>query len=359
MTVARNPAAIPEPPFTLKDIHNAIPKHLMKQVMWKSFAYLGRDMIQTYITVMIAVWLLNISPSWAKFLIWPAYWIIQGFNGTGMWVMAHECGHQSFSPYRVVNDTVGFIVHSFLLVPYHSWRITHGNHHKHCNHADKDTVFVPPKESAKLKEAVMESPIVTAFYIFVMFSAGWPAYLIMNVAGQKYNRRANHFEPSSPVFRKDEKADVLLSDLGIVMMISALGYASYQYTFANVFFWYGVPYLMTNMWLVIITYLQHTDVNVPHYDAESWTFLKGAIATVDRDYGLLNWWFHHISDSHVVHHLFSTMPFYHAIIATEYVKPVLGKHYHYDNKPVFTSVWNAWRNCRYIVPAEGTAMYYK
>jgi len=39
----------------------------------------------------------------------------------GVWVIAHECGHQAFSNSQLINDTVGFILHSCLLVPYFSW----------------------------------------------------------------------------------------------------------------------------------------------------------------------------------------------------------------------------------------------
>lgn len=34
---------------------------------------------------------------------------------------AHECGHQAFSESQAVNDAVGLILHSCLLVPYYSW----------------------------------------------------------------------------------------------------------------------------------------------------------------------------------------------------------------------------------------------
>lgn len=41
----------------------------------------------------------------------------QGLNGTALWVLAHECGHQAFSDHRLLNDAVGFALHSFLLTP--------------------------------------------------------------------------------------------------------------------------------------------------------------------------------------------------------------------------------------------------
>jgi hypothetical protein len=36
-------------------------------------------------------------------------------------VIAHECGHQAFSKWQAVNDAVGLVLHSLLLVPYYSW----------------------------------------------------------------------------------------------------------------------------------------------------------------------------------------------------------------------------------------------
>lgn len=35
--------------------------------------------------------------------------------------ICHECGHQAFSEYQWLNDAVGLVFHSILLVPYYSW----------------------------------------------------------------------------------------------------------------------------------------------------------------------------------------------------------------------------------------------
>lgn len=45
----------------------------------------------------------------------------QGAVCTGIWVIAHECGHGAFSDYTWLNDLVGLVAHSCLLVPYYSW----------------------------------------------------------------------------------------------------------------------------------------------------------------------------------------------------------------------------------------------
>ena len=67
---------------------------------------------------------------------------------------------------------------------------------------------------------------------------------------------------------------------------------------------YGGPLLVVNSWLVLITWLQHTEVDVPHFDAANWSFIKGALHTVDRPYGrVLDFLHHRIGSTHVAHHV--------------------------------------------------------
>jgi omega-3 fatty acid desaturase (delta-15 desaturase) len=61
--------------------------------------------------------------------VWPLYWIAQGTMFWALFVVGHDCGHQSFSPSRTLNDVVGNIVHATIMVPYHGWRVSHRKHH--------------------------------------------------------------------------------------------------------------------------------------------------------------------------------------------------------------------------------------
>jgi len=47
---------------------------------------------------------------------------------------------------------------------------------------------------------------------------------------------------------------------------------------------YGAPYMFVNAWLTLITWLQHSDVKVAHYDESTWDWFTGAIATIDRNF---------------------------------------------------------------------------
>ena len=64
------------------------------------------------------------------------------------------------------------------------------------------------------------------------------------------------------------------------------------------------------------------------------------------------------TDTHVVHHLFSTMPFYHAQEATEAVKKVLGKHYLFDDAHFLSAALVAQRRCRFVED-EGDLVWFK
>lgn len=52
-------------------------------------------------------------------------------------------GHQSFSPNKALNDFVGNVVHSSILVPYHGWRVSHRAHHGNHGHVENDESWHP------------------------------------------------------------------------------------------------------------------------------------------------------------------------------------------------------------------------
>ena len=102
----------------------------------------------------------------------------------------------------------------------------------------------------------------------------------------------------------------------------------------------------------MITYLHHTHPSIPKYAPEDWTFILGATATMDRDFGLIGThFFHRISSDHVTHHLFSKIPHYYARDATNALAPLLGEHYKRG-----TFGWSdlrlAFSNCQWVQEDE-------
>jgi fatty acid desaturase len=87
---------------------------------------------------------------------------------------------------------------------------------------------------------------------------------------------------------------VWLSDIGIAAFVAGLVYWGIKEGSAmKVVAMYVGPYMVCNAWLVGYTWLQHTDVDVPHLDGDLWTWQKGAFMTIDRPYGRLFDFLHH------------------------------------------------------------------
>lgn len=356
------------PKFTFQEVKDAIPAHCFKRNLLNSLSYLFKDLALIAIFFVGATFIDQVSsnpnsllPTWSPFLLWPLYWYAQGSVMTGVWVLAHECGHQSFSESELANNIVGTICHSLLLVPYHSWAITHRRHHSNTGSCENDEVFAPATRSDWAKEMLRETPIAQAWGILVMLTVGWmPGYLVFNATGPaKYRgKNANHFSPTAEFFTKDEYWLIVQSDAAFFSAFALLCFAIYSLGFGTVAFYYLIPLMITNYHLVLITYLQHTDVYMPHFRNKEWNWFRGALCTVDRSFGpLLDHTFHHITDTHVCHHLFSKMPFYHAQEATKHIKRVLGPYYLADNTPIARALWRSYSTCQFVEDTGDIVFY--
>ncbi|KAL5983378.1 Delta(12)-fatty-acid desaturase [Asimina triloba] len=344
-----------KPPFTVGQIKKAVPPHCFQRSVPRSFSYVVSDLTISAIFYYLATTYIPLLPVALRCLAWPAYWAAQGCVLTGVWVIAHECGHHAFSDYSWLDDTVGLILHSALLVPYFSWKYSHRRHHSNTGSLERDEVFVPkPRSELPWYSKYLNNPPGRFLFLALSLTIGWPLYLACNVSGRKYHRFACHYDPYGPIYGDRERRQILISDVGVLAAV----YALFRVAAARGLAWlvcvYGVPLLIVNGFLVLITYLQHTHPALPHYDSSEWDWLRGALATVDRDYGFLNKVFHNITDTHVAHHLFSTMPHYHAMEATKAIKPILGEYYQHDGTPVYMAMWREARECIFVEADEGS-----
>ncbi|THY16843.1 hypothetical protein D6D00_08728 [Aureobasidium pullulans] len=295
------------PAFTMTDVRNAIPKHCFYRSTTRGLAYVLRDLYYLGLTTYC---ILTYTPLLAnrlqRLVVYGFGTALSGVIMTGIWILAHECGHGAFSERKLVNNLVGLFLHSFLLVPYHSWRICHSQHHKSTSNLEKDNVFVPYTRDAWVKHnyghdsdphsirfahLTEDSPILTLYYCLLHQILGWPAYMLVNMSGQQAKRGfpyGSHFYfgAQSTLFKEQELPMVLLSDLGVIAMLSLLALCSYMY----------------------------------------------------------GWW-------SVVS---SEIPFYHAKEATVAIRKVMGRHYHVDNDtPLLKAFWITQRDCQFVEETHG------
>ncbi|CCM04524.1 uncharacterized protein FIBRA_06705 [Fibroporia radiculosa] len=325
----------------------------------------------------------------ARRVAWLVYWWFQGLTFTGVWVVGHECGHGAFSPNRRICDIIGFITHTLLWTPYFSWQISHHRHHRNHASMERDEVYVPktrsdlgiPKEghgAIDYEEYLGDTPIYTLFMLLRQQIFAFPAYLLFNVSGQKgYPKWTNHFDrkasffgsagvltsqfaADSILFTKRQRNVVLISNAGIMAMLWIVSQSVQRWGALTVIKFYGIPWLLVSHWFIMITYLHHTDTELPHYRNAQWNFQRGAAATVDRDF--LGWqgrfFLHDVAHFHVIHHFFPMMPFYNGPEATKYLKEFIGEHYRLSNKPVFKALWDTYNECQFVED-EGDIVFYR
>lgn len=328
-------------PFTLQDVRAAIPAHCFQPQLWRSLSYFFLDIGLIALLYWVAG---QIDSIW--FL--PVFWLMQGTMFWALFVVGHDCGHGSFSRYRWLNHFIGHLSHTPILVPYHGWRISHRTHHANTGNIATDESWYPVTERQYTQMAWYEK---LARFHLILFA--YPLYLFRRSPG----KQGSHFLPSSPLFRPHESRDVLTSSCCWTVMLAFLIGLGVQYGFMFLLTYYLMPYLVFVVWLDLVTFLHHTDTDLPWYRDQDWYFLKGALSTIDRDYGIFNP-IHHNIGTHVAHHIFLSIPHYHLLEATEAIKPVLGEYYRASQEPIWKALWRGYRNCHFVAD-HGSKIYYQ
>ncbi|MEM6410996.1 MAG: fatty acid desaturase [Pseudomonadota bacterium] len=325
---------------TRADLRAAIPAHCFKPNTRRSLQSIGRDYL--------LIGLLYAG------LFYSTHWLVSAglifLIGTLLWatfVIGHEAGHGSFSTNYKLNTVVGLITHSIILVPYRPWQRSHFLHHKHTGHLKKEEVFraVKPHQDNVVHKAIFRTPL------FLLF--GWPLYLL-GFRNQKemHPIKFSHFTTVSDLFSRGVAPSYWASLVGVALFGGLYFGVWATFGFAVFFKFILAPYLCFAAWLTFVTYMQHVSPEVPVYDAEEWTGLKGALATVDRNYFPFNQLTHRIGDCHVIHHLFANIPHYHAKEATQAIKPLLGEHYLSSPRSVIADFYRTLIQCHFVEREE-------
>jgi fatty acid desaturase len=344
-----------------KEVLAVIPADCFERSLAKSSVYLAMSLSLTIGAGFCGYAFIPLSWFWLP--VWVAYAVVVGTAATGCWVIAHECGHRAYAKSKEIQDCIGFVLHSGLLVPYFSWQRSHALHHARTNHLDLGETFVPPRDTTAQGQAWLRFQDTVGDEAFAVITIvtrllfGWPGYLLVGATGGPARGRTNHLWPLKPfsdaMFPGQWRRKVWLSDLGVLAMIGVLVWWASQAGVASVVALYIGPYLVVNFWLVLYTWLQHIDGDVPHFCDNEWTWVKGAFMTIDRPYGrLLNFLHHHIGSTHVAHHIDARIPHYNAVKATRALREHFPEIYLYDSTPIHRAIWRAAMHCNVVTKAD-------
>lgn len=336
-----------EPP-QLEEMLKAIPKEYFQKSTLNSIRYFVQDVVIISCLYSLLYFYKNVFDSFP--ILYLVIWFALGTMFWALFVIGHDCGHRSFSDSILICDIFGHITHTLILVPFHPWRLSHQKHHKNTGNVRKDESFVALPE--RIYRTMFGFLKLVRFYTYPFF--GFTLYLIGGMPIHYYS----HLIPIGVNYNSmSKKFHSLISILAVFGMLYFLRelYRTYGLNFLITF--YIAPYSVFIAWISIVTFLHHTHPDVPWYRGDEWNFAKGAMSTVDRDYGIFEE-IHHNIGTHIVHHLCSTIPHYNLRGANKHLIPVLGPYYKKSKFSTWESMKMAYEYCRFV-PNNGGVLYFE
>jgi acyl-lipid omega-6 desaturase (Delta-12 desaturase) len=143
-----------------------------------------------------------------------SYWLtlalalVNAFFLVRIFIIQHDCGHQSFTRSKRMNNAIGFVCSAFSLIPYKYWAKAHNFHHGHSGQLEEDvrdigdmpTLTVEEYRRAgfwkKLGYRLFRNPLIllsagSVYYIFIHnrfvtikakgFSHLWKELIVNNI----------------------------------------------------------------------------------------------------------------------------------------------------------------------------------
>ena len=250
----------------------------------------------------LALWILMyISMDWS---IWItlALGFINAFFLVRIFIIQHDCGHQSFLRSKKLNNVIGTICSVFSSLPFKYWAKVHNHHHGHTGQLEErdigDIKFLTVKEYmsrnwfGKLRYRIFRNPVVT--------------FVISPLLYFTISNRIT-FTFSDKPWKKVKKSQVK-NNLLIIVVYGGLAFLLgwQKFLFVQLFTIFGFSVIA--FWFF---YVQHQHEDGYQRWRTDWTFLISAIrgATYYKLPKMWQWLTGNIGIHHI-HHLSSLIPNY-------------------------------------------------
>jgi fatty acid desaturase len=261
------------------------------------------------------------------------YGLIAGTSLTSFHVIVHECIHEMFITNKSINHLLGFIISTMMGIPYHSVCFSHAKHHNYVNHMVYGENMIPYNISDDEKDCVKKlimrmklrlygynRGVFSLINIIMTLMIGVDMYLLFNIGGGRidyrtkkdinFNSPRDHYRSDSVIFLESQENFVRISTLGIILIWFAVICVFLSYPMTIMCF-YIFPRAVSNAWMVIYSWIAHTDINVPYHGAKTFNKFKSDVSVISSSYGLfLDHSHHHIGLNAVIHYLCPSMPHY-------------------------------------------------
>lgn len=277
---------------TLTDVIRSIPPRCFRRDMRLAYSELALTVIAVTTGFLAAyivrsVWLL------------PVFWAYTGTAMTGLFILGHECAHQTFSAHRRVNALIGHLVLLPLLYPYHGWRITHNRHHAHTNDADLEEAWCP----LSVDEYRALTP--TGRFVYSLYR-GW--FWWLGTVWYQFRVALNPWRFAPGKERREATASAVIVALFAAVFLPALVRAL---GWGGALVYWGIPWLVFHFWKATFTLIHHTHPDIPYEASARWTPVSGQLySTVHCTYPRWVERLCHDINVHVPHHCSTAIPSY-------------------------------------------------
>jgi acyl-lipid omega-6 desaturase (Delta-12 desaturase) len=257
------------------------------------------DSILPFLVIWVAMYLLRNVSIWLTI----GLAVVNAFFLVRIFIIQHDCGHQSFTASRKVNNIIGTACSLLTFIPFKYWAKVHNYHHGHNGILDENR-GVGDIYTLTVKEFRELTPIKKLKYqifrnAFVLFVLGPLIYLFY------YNRL--------PLIQhkniKSANRSLLWSNLALLAFHAALVFFLGWQAFLRV----QLPILMVFGTIALwFFYVQHQHRYTYKSKKENWDFLLASIR--GSSYYKLPRFVHWLSGNigyHHIHHLSSLVPSYH------------------------------------------------
>lgn len=242
--------------------------------------------------------------------------VINAFFMVRIFIVQHDCGHQSFLASRKWNNRLGFFASLFSTVPYHYWSEMHNYHHNHNGQIEErglgDIYFLTAKEYAdrtpgqRFRYRMFRNPVIQLLISPVL-------YLVLTLR-IPFPRLKTWKD-----LKNMHVVDNLVIVLTYVGLAYLLGWKAFVIIQGSTLFVFGI----IAYWFF---YVQHQHEDNYNEELENWDHLIASIrgTTYYKLPRLVMWATGNIGLHHI-HHLNSAIPNYN-LRACERDNPVLSKY---------------------------------
>ena len=236
-----------------------------------------------------------------SYLLTIALGLLNSFFLVRIFIIQHDCGHQSFLNSKLANNIIGRVCAFFSLIPYRYWAKSHSFHHAHnaqlgfSDIGDITTLTVEEYRKldkwGKFKYRLYRSPLI-------MFTIGPVYYLLIH----------SRLPLISLKGWKKERNSVLRTNLYLVLFYAILGYVIGYVTLLKISIPIIVIFSIIAIWFFYVQHQHNPNYKQPK---DNWEYLLAAVkgSTYYKLPKFLHWLTGNIGFHHI-HHLNSKIPNY-------------------------------------------------